>query len=278
VEDQPSGTTNLENSDADGKWIPVEQQSSLSPEQSDKPHNYLKKIRRRVGRPFKYIVKKLDEHDGAVTASATIVIAALTYFIATDGRQQMEAIRGQLHEMEKQRLATIAQSRANLRWEKPVAHPVDEKHQVIAISGQAIAGWQIGPMWTNAGNTDARDLDYVFDIRVVDIKRGTSIGPKDCPEPEILSGNSITKTVPNGENMTLLQKFVGINDVVSTLSGDKIILMWGQIKYVDIFFPETPAYHYTWCTLVSPNNIQSSIFSFPFLVNDYTEERSKSKP
>jgi hypothetical protein len=99
VDEQPSASPNRNESDAEGDWLPIEQQRSESPEQTGHPQSRFKKILRWISRRPKYLVEKLNEYDGAVTAGATIVIAALTYFIATDGREQMKAIRGQLDAM-----------------------------------------------------------------------------------------------------------------------------------------------------------------------------------
>lgn len=62
------------------------------------------------GRPIGYLIKRLDDHNGVLTAAATIAIAVLTYFLASDSSRQatisgnqLNVMQGQLDEMKTER-------------------------------------------------------------------------------------------------------------------------------------------------------------------------------
>jgi hypothetical protein len=157
--------------------------------------------RRWVARPTVCIIQWIDRHDGIVTAAATVAIACLTWSLAQDSSRQAETakaqfkvMKGQLDEMKNQRLLTVAQLSANLRRENISMQPIGENGKIIG-DGERINGWNVNPVWTNVGSTDARNVSNWFEIsiqaRPAPVNGNISV---DCPKfsaPEKLSREAI---------------------------------------------------------------------------------------
>jgi hypothetical protein len=267
MEDEPSAPGNSNQTDADGKWLPVNSDGTKTPEEteiSEDGANRPLKIFRTIFRPLLWLIGWLDSHDGAVTAAATIAIAVLTYFIAHDGKQQMEAIRGQLGEMKAQRLATIAQSRANMRRERPTINAV-KLDGSLAHGADHVAGWIISPKWTNAGSTDARDWRAWFDLESFGAPRVPyHMSKQDCPPSVAPDPLPDGQTIPNGGGELELAKRFSMDDALAYTNTEhpKYTLIWGHAEYRDIFFPETVSHYNDWCESISPNDLNPDRFSF----------------
>jgi hypothetical protein len=264
VEDEPSAPTERNQSDADGKWISIEQNRTAAPEQSEESDSRVKSILHWICRCPKYVIEKLDKYDGAVTASATIVIAVLTWAIAHDGRKQMEAIQGQLSEMGKQRLAVIAQTRANPLRDFSV-HAVTTGRKLAEI-GEPIIGYEFSPYWDNRGATEARSFRGWFNLNVFDIDptRPRNLSGKDCPALATPDPLPEERIIMNGRVAVLLAQFLSISDAQAEIgdTASKFVLMWGHAEWTDIYFPETPSHSDDWCVSVVPNNLQGQTFSY----------------
>jgi hypothetical protein len=98
----------------------------------------------------------------AVFAVVTAVVGVLQYLTFSD---QLAAMRQQVDEMKNQRLLTMEQIRANMRWEQPDVMPVGSDGNLITGAGQSIFGYTFSPRWLNTGSTTAISFVAWFQIR-----------------------------------------------------------------------------------------------------------------
>jgi len=175
---------------------------------------------------------------------------------------QLSIMQGQLEEMKSQRLVTIAQLRANLRREQPIVNPIGEGGKLI-VTGEKLLGWEISPVWINAGSTSAQDFRGWFEIRTVDFAVGKKIGPSDCPMPTIPEdyspfGGTI---IAQGGTFLQLSKRLSIEDATKAMNNPMAIFMMGHIEYKDAF-PDTQMHRDDWCVSIIPADIPRSRFTF----------------
>jgi hypothetical protein len=199
-----------------------------------------------------------------VFTAALVFVAIVTGVIFW---RQLGVMQGQLDEAKKQRLITIAQTRANLQRDVSVNAITQDKK--LANAGESIGGFAISPYWTNVGSTDALDYRGWFDIRAFDIgpKVPRQITSKDCPPivtPDPFPDGNV---IIHGGRSIQLAKSLSFEDAAAAVGdkASKFTLMWGHVEYRDIYFPETPLHSDDWCVSVSPNDLQRGLFSFIIL-------------
>src|SRR5271154_4155800 len=95
---------------------------------------------------------------------------------ANAAKNQAPAALNQASAAEKQ--ASIL--RGNMRRDGIVPRPFGENGKLIGV-GEKLLGWNINPIWTNVGGTDARNFIGWWEIKVVTITEVEKpITPK-CP-------------------------------------------------------------------------------------------------
>jgi hypothetical protein len=230
-----------------------------------------------IKRPFRRLVLCLDRYNGIVTAFATAAIAGLTISLSIDSsrqaemaRGQFEIMRGQLEEAKNQRLATIAQLRANLRREQINMHPVNKAGK-YAIPGEEMIGWDVNPNWFNAATTDAKSYIAWFEIDVLPMPPIVANTVNvDCPVPLKPALKIASSVFSAGGRKVEVAKRLSIEDVKAAAvePPSKVIYIAGHAEYTDIFFPETPQHHVDWCVLALPHVYQRNEFSFLIIRED----------
>ena len=85
-------------------------------------------------------------------------------------------MKGQLDEAKNQRLATIAQLRARLRRDAIVMHPINPAGKYIDTPGQQVVAWDVNPVWTNTGPTEARTVTGWFENTFVPVAQVIAVG------------------------------------------------------------------------------------------------------
>lgn len=180
--------------------------------------------------------------------------------------RQALILRGQLTEMEAQRLLTVAQLRANLRRDHPDIRPIGPDGQ-FADSGQQIAGWVVMPRWKNVGPTMAKDYIGWFKIFPFGGKPSHPLTAQDCPSlarPAEASNPSARTVIQPGQPLLQFGQRLSLRAGVRAHDGNGYILMVGHIQYRDIF-PGTPPHYDDWCVVMIPNDINRNIWSLPIL-------------
>lgn len=191
----------------------------------------------------------------------TIVIAVISGISAWIFYGQQNIMQGQLDEMGKQRLMTIAQLRADLKQESPQITPIrsDEKP---AQPGDSVVAWAVSPQWINSGETDARGYIGWFDLKPLTFTKPHHVSAADCPVPT----RTPTKPtdIPRGQGFRMVAKKIELPNAERAEGGYGIILMVGHLEYRDIF-PGTTEHHADWCTALLPNDLKQGLWS-PFIL------------
>jgi hypothetical protein len=193
----------------------------------------------------------IDAHSGAITALATIVIAAfsVTLWIATSTQAQLT------------REAFIADKRAFV-----FASGIQPLYEPDPVTGHF--NWRIGPVWQNSGDTATQGLRLYTDGVLSNV-----------PIPPTFDFNQINPNAPPGAGMLgpkmssaggqaphMPAPGLTPQDILDIQNGRKFFYLWGWARYRD-GLPDTPEHITRYCwRIVSTGN--------PLLFNPLTNPSS----
>jgi hypothetical protein len=233
---------------------------------------------RRVKKWINMAIEWLNDHNGLLTALATGVLAYLTISISRDSGRQAETavsllsatksqqtiMQGQLDEMRKQREFTIAQLRASLKRERPVYQHINALGFAVP-QGEDFVGWSFNPVWTNVGETSAKNVSSWSFFTAKETPKGATWPViLQCPDhPTIPPNNNLGEIIEKGGNRMEVALNVPKNLVDRATGANPSLLLYfgGRTQYNDIF-QDTPLHYFEWCVLAIPSNATTGDFSF----------------
>jgi hypothetical protein len=197
----------------------------------------------------------LDDHDGAVTAVATAVIAAYTVVLSVSTKRLWRQAKT------ASEIAKAAADQAKRSVDLAEASLVAGERAFIFAVGIAplwekspdgkVYCWRFRPSWNNSGDTPTRELSFNTECVLLD---KTDL-PKDfnfdqdtqppgkglIPPKSTLSGSQAPK-VPLSA--------ITPQDLADMQGGRKHLFFWGWARYRDIF-PNTPQHITRFCWMIT---------------------------
>jgi hypothetical protein len=176
----------------------------------------------------------IEKHDGAITALATIIIAAFTgtLWVATSRQAQLT------------KEALIADKSA-------FVFTVNAYQLFEPDKETGLYNWRFRPTWQNSGDTPTRDMKMYTECMV-----------RNAPLPAgfdfaVTSANIGSGMIPPKSSLHgglapwLNQAAITPQDILDAQAGRKFIYLWGWIKYNDVF-PQTPRHITRFCWVMTP--------------------------
>jgi hypothetical protein len=168
------------------------------------------KPRRRIN--FKVIYEPFRDLDAvAVFTFVLAVVSVLQWraLISTDDatHKLADAALKQAKSLEIQ----VGALRANLRREQIQFQPIGEDQKIVG-SGEQLFGWNVNPIWSNVGATDARNFISWWELTPV--QRVTPVKPSDCPTPTDQRGHAVPSIVSPGQQKIEQAKILPIGDAI----------------------------------------------------------------
>ena len=180
------------------------------------------------------IVNVLDEHAGAITTVATIVIAAFTIVLARVSRRQADLTKESM----------IAGERAFV-----FAKDVRAYYEFDKTTNQY--NWRFRPIWENSGDTPTKNMTMHTRCMLLDDPLPPGF---NFDENTTITGKALIpprSTIDGGISPTHPAQAISPQDIADVQSGEKILYLWGWARYSDVF-PNTQQHITRFCWFLTP--------------------------
>jgi hypothetical protein len=186
-----------------------------------------------VGAPLRWLVLWLHQHDGLITALATVAIAYLTISLAGDSARQADTTNGQLRVMQSQLTEMQSQSAIQRAEMKAVLR--------LQFVPEVKNDTRMTPVWTNAGKSNANGVKSWGDIAFIKlsgdpIKDYLTVTRYDFINiPERQSLPSEGDILISGEQRFVRTSLISPEHVRAAIDGKELPVVFGYVEYSDIF-------------------------------------------
>jgi len=177
--------------------------------------------------------KRINSLGNAITALATLMIAAFTWILWLGTTEQADFAR-EAHILDKRAAifaVTFAQS-----W-----YPVDP--------ATGLYNWSLRPVWRNTGDTPTKDLTLHVECEIRDATLPLGY-PFAYQEADVGTGTLGPKMDMFGGPAPRYPTVLTPEDILQAQQGRRFIYLWGWAKYHDIF-PNTPRHITHFCWLIT---------------------------
>ena len=190
-------------------------------------------------RPARRFFGCFERYNGAVTAAATVAIAALTISLSLDSSRQAETahqqftiMQGQLDEMKVQSAITRNQVRAYLT----LSYGKSSERDGIFVT----------PTFRNTGKSEATNFKGWDDRRFFTPSIPADFDFITRREHRPLSG----RTIGRGDAIFLPSALVTYDEIRQIAAGHSYVIIWGNVEFADVFKTQR---HNHFCVAIGVN-------------------------
>jgi hypothetical protein len=164
----------------------------------------------------------VEEHDGGISALATIIIAAFTGTLWIATSRQARLTKQAL--IEDKRAFVFAEA-INGFWDQD--------------PNTGLYNWRFRPVWRNSGETPTRRMEMhtTCELRNTPLPQGFNFAARAAAVGRVMLAPK--STMQGGLAPTAPAVGISPADIVDTQHGRKFLYLWGWASYFDVF-PGTP--------------------------------------